>query len=72
MISSWAVTRPGNTDWSRVPKNCYQSSPQGGGGVLADDVDYYAEQCAVAVMPDGGAMTGVLQQAIAIGPDGRL
>ena len=72
-ISSWAVAgRPGNTDWGRVPKNCYESTPAGGGGVLANDVDFYAEQCAIAVMPDGGAMTGILQQAIAIGPDGRL
>ena len=72
-IASWAVGYPvGNADWARVPKNCYQSSPQGGGGVLANDVDFYAEQCAIAVMPDGGAMTGILQQAIAVGPDGRL
>lgn len=71
-ILSWKVDRPGNTDWARVPKNCYQSAPQGGGGVLANDVNFYAQQCAIAVMPDGGAMTGILQQAVAVGPDGRL
>jgi dipeptidyl aminopeptidase/acylaminoacyl peptidase len=71
-ISSWVVGRPASTDWARVPKNCYESTPAGGGGVLAGDVDFYAEQCAIAVMPDGGAMTGILQQAVAVGPDGRL
>jgi dipeptidyl aminopeptidase/acylaminoacyl peptidase len=71
-IFSWVVGRTRNTDWARVPKNCYESTPAGGGGVLANDVDFYAEQCAIAVMPDGGAMTGILQQAIAVGPDGRL
>jgi hypothetical protein len=59
------------TDWSRVPKNCYTSTPEGGGGVLAGDEDFYASQCAVAVMPDDGR-NGVLQQAIAVGPDQRL
>lgn len=67
---SWAANAL-NTDWSRVPKNCYATTSQGGGGVLAGDVDFYAAQCAIAVMPDSG-QHGALQQAIAIGPDQRL
>jgi hypothetical protein len=58
--------------WGRVPKNCEQGTPSGGGGVLAGDVDFYAQQCAIAVMPGSRATNGVLQQAIAVGPDGRL
>lgn len=65
------TTETGKTSWSRTPKNCYETTPQGGGGVLAGDVDFYAEQRAIAVMPDNGAH-GVLQHAIAVGPDQRL
>jgi hypothetical protein len=61
------------TDWSRVPKNCYATTTgtPPGGGVLAGDENFYASQCAIAVMPDGG-QHGVMQQAIAVGPDQRL
>jgi len=58
------------TDWSRVPKNCYTSTPQGGGGVLAGDVNYYASQCKGVVMPYGGSR--FLEQVIAVGPDGLV
>ncbi len=68
---SWPDDLANKTDWSRVPKNCYASTPQGGGAVLAGDTDFYASQCALAVMPDGG-QHGVFQQAVAVGPDGRL
>lgn len=62
-----------NPSWSRVPQNCYETTPQGGGGMLAGNTDFYAEQCAVVVMPDGGQMSGgVLMQAVAIGPDKRV
>ncbi|MBG9390164.1 PD40 domain-containing protein [Caenimonas aquaedulcis] len=62
-----------STDWSRVPQNCYETTTQGGGGFIPGYADFYAERCAVAVMPDGGqASGGVLMQAAAIGPDRRL
>jgi Tol biopolymer transport system component len=61
------------TDWTRVPKNCYATTTgtPPGGGILAGDENFYASQCAIAVMPDGG-QHGVMQQAIAVGPDQRL
>jgi Tol biopolymer transport system component len=65
--------RVNSTDWSRLPQHCYETTPQGGGGALAGSADFYAEQCAVVVMPDGGQVSGgVLMQAAAIGPDRRL
>jgi hypothetical protein len=67
---SWNI-EAGKTDWSRVPKNCYATTSQGGGGVLANDVDFHAVECAIVVMPDGG-QNGTFQQVVAIGPDGRL
>jgi hypothetical protein len=70
---SWGVS-VSHTEWSRVPKNCYVSTPStplDGGGILAGDEKFYASQCAIAVMPDG-APPGILQQAIAVGPDQRL
>jgi hypothetical protein len=61
-----------NVDWGRVPKNCHATTPQGGGGVLGGDVDFYADQCAIAVMPNPAAAYGVLAQAVAVGPNGRV
>jgi WD40-like Beta Propeller Repeat len=58
--------------WGRVPKGCFEGRPQGGSQPLAGDVNFYAEQCAVVVMPDGGGENGVIQQVMAIGPDGRV
>jgi Tol biopolymer transport system component len=52
-------------DWSRVPKNCYTSTPQGGGGILAGD-EFHAVNCAGVATSDGG------QQVIAVGGDGYL
>jgi hypothetical protein len=57
------------TDWSRVPQNCYVSTLQGGGEVLAGDVNYYGTECKGVIMPGGGR---VLQQVFAVGPDGLL
>lgn len=68
---SWPDYVSYKTDWSRAPKNCYTTTLEGGGEVLAGDVDFYAGQCAIVVMPDGG-LNGVLEQAIAIGPDSHL
>lgn len=59
-------------EWARVPKNCFATSPQGGGGVLADDLAFYAEECAIASAPNPANPTGVLAQALALGPDGRV
>ncbi len=64
-------TAVGNVDWGRVPKNCFASTPEGGGGVLADDVDAYADQCAIALVPEPVA-SGVLAQAVAVGSNGRV
>jgi hypothetical protein len=62
-----------SVDWSRVPKNCYESTPEGGGGVLAGETELYVEKCAVAVMPDRGQKSGgVLAQVVAVGPDSRV
>ena len=58
--------------WSRVPKGCFEGQPQGGSQPLAGDIHFYAEQCATVVMPDGGGANGVIQQVMAIGPDGRV
>lgn len=71
IVSTWD-TQVSNVDWARVPKNCSISTPAGGGSVLAGDVDGYANQCAVAILPGAMAAGGVLGQALAIGPDGRL
>ena len=69
--AQWPVGA-GNVDWGRVPKNCHATTPQGGGGVLGGDVDFYADQCAIAVMPNPAASGGVLAQALAVGPDSRV
>lgn len=60
-------------DWGRVPKNCYQSEPTGAGKILADDLNFYATQCAM-VFTDPGVLqsTGIRAHALAIGPDQRL
>jgi hypothetical protein len=65
-------TSAGKADWSRMPKNCYETTPQGGGEIVAGDVDFYATQCAIAVMPDDGLSNGILKQVIAVGPDKLL
>jgi WD40-like Beta Propeller Repeat len=70
-ISSWPSAAI-NVDWGRIPKNCHATTPQGGGGVLGGDVDFYADQCAIAVMPNPNASYGVLAQAVAVGPNGRV
>lgn len=61
------------SDWGRMPKNCYQSNSTGAGKVLADDVNFYATQC-VMVFTDPGVLqrTGIHAHALAIGPDQRL
>jgi hypothetical protein len=66
----WETTFAYKADWSRVPKNCYTSTLQGGGEVLAGDVDFYASECKGVVMPYGGGR--VLQLVIAVGPDGLV
>ncbi|MBG9390163.1 TolB family protein [Caenimonas aquaedulcis] len=58
-------------DWSRLPQACHETTTTGGSSV-SPSADFYASQCAVVVMPDGGQTTGVLMQAAAIGPDQRL
>ena len=63
-----------NVDWSRVPRNCLQTSSQGGdfpapGG--SANAEFYGSQCAIVYMPDAGAVGGLIMQAIAVGPDGR-
>lgn len=68
---TWPVPT-GNADWARVPKNCFATSVQGGGGVLAGDVNFYAEQCAIAVSPSATSPNGVVAQALAVGPDRRV
>ena len=67
-LLGWPAT-VGPLDWSRVPKNCYGASQAGVGPVLTGDLEFYAVQCAVTVMPDGGAH-GFLALAAAIGTDG--
>jgi hypothetical protein len=61
--------------WSRVPKTAMSISSTAGGWqparALADDVDFYAAESAIVVMPDHGA-AGTLEQALAVGPDGRV
>ena len=66
---TWFSTEAFGTDWSRIPKNCEERSTRSSGKVLAGDVDFYAEQCAIALMPEA---TRFLAQAIAVGPMGRL
>ncbi len=61
-----------DTDWGRVPRNCHATTPKGGGGVLAGDVDFYADRCVIAASPNPAAAGGVLAQALAVGPDGRV
>ncbi|OUL98039.1 hypothetical protein A8M77_33595 [Variovorax sp. JS1663] len=67
----WPITAS-EVDWARVPKNCHATTPQGGGGVLGSNVDFYADQCVIAVSPNPVAAGGVLAQAMAMGPDGRV
>jgi hypothetical protein len=62
-------------EWSRVPKNCFETSTQGGqisppGG--SANGEFYATQCAIAYMRDGGSIGGFLMQAVAVGQDGRV
>ncbi|MBL0918813.1 MAG: PD40 domain-containing protein [Hydrogenophaga sp.] len=68
---TWPVVAM-DTDWARVPRNCHATTPKGGGGVLAGDVDFYADQCVIAASPDPARAAGVLAQALAVGPDGRV
>jgi hypothetical protein len=59
-------------DWARVPKGCFSTTSSGGGVPLPADINFYADQCAIVVMPDGGAKNGVLQYLFAIGQDRRI
>lgn len=68
---TWPVSSE-DVEWARVPRNCFSTTLSGGGGVLADDLAFYAEECAIAASPNTTNPTSVLAQALAVGPDGRV